>query len=89
MLYKKDKTIAAFLGLFLGVLGGHRFYLGQNSMGVGYVLATCTFVGAFVIFMISIIDFIGFLAMPQDEFDRRYNPYKVIDKAWHSLAQKK
>ena len=34
----KSRTTAIVLGLFLGVFGAHRFYLGQIGWGVGYLL---------------------------------------------------
>ncbi|MCU0446560.1 MAG: TM2 domain-containing protein [Microscillaceae bacterium] len=71
---KKDKIIAAILAWFLGIFGIHRFYLGQTGMGIGYLLGTITIVGAVITGIISFVDFVGLLIMPQETFDRRYNP---------------
>ena len=72
---KKDKIIAAILAWFLGVFGIHRFYLGQTGMGIGYLLGTITIIGVFITGIVSLVDAVGFLIMPQDVFDRRYNPH--------------
>ena len=34
----KNKTTAALLAFFLGVLGAHKFYLGNTKMGIIYLL---------------------------------------------------
>ncbi|HAS45839.1 MAG TPA: hypothetical protein DCS93_35485 [Microscillaceae bacterium] len=75
--HKKSKMTAALLAWFLGIFGAHRFYLNQNSMGVGYILGSITFIGIFVTGIISFVDFIGFLVMSEEDFDRRYNPHLV------------
>lgn len=40
----RNRMVALLLCLFLGVLGGHKFYLGHTGMGVVYLL-TCGFCG--------------------------------------------
>jgi TM2 domain-containing membrane protein YozV len=77
---KKDKIIAAILAWFLGIFGIHRFYLGQTGMGIGYLLGTITIFGVFITGIISFVDFIGLLIMPQETFDRRYNPQLYYGK---------
>lgn len=37
---QKSKTVAGLLGIFLGALGIHNFYLGNNSKGVAQLLLT-------------------------------------------------
>ncbi len=63
----KDKTLAALLAFFGGSVGLHRFYLGQNALGILYI---CLF---FVTWIVGIIDAIKFLTMDQKTFDLRYN----------------
>ena len=65
----KDKTTAALLGIFLGGIGIHRFYLGQGGMGVLCILFCWTFIPAFVGF----IDGIIFLTMSDENFNHKYN----------------
>lgn len=45
---KKDTTIAILLALFLGGLGGHRFYMNQPGIAVIYILFCWTFIPAVV-----------------------------------------
>ncbi len=49
----KSKSTAALLAFFLGGLGIHRFYLGQNGVGILYLLFCWTFIPAFIAFLIS------------------------------------
>ena len=54
----KSKIVAGLLALFLGSLGIHWFYLGDNKKGVIYILVsllTCG-IGATVIQILAIID---------------------------------
>ena len=72
----KNKTIAAVLALFVGVLGIHKFYLGRIGMGILYIFTLGFFlIGAF-------IDAIILFSMSQDAFDMKYNPslFKRIDE---------
>lgn len=80
---KKSKSTAALLAFFLGFFGVHRFYLNQNGMGIGLILGTMTIFGAIVTRIISFVDFIGFLTMSEEEFNRRYNPHLV---AYHGYG---
>jgi len=45
---KKDGTTGVLLSLFLGVFGGHKFYLGQTKQGVLYALFFWTLVPFFL-----------------------------------------
>lgn len=69
----KDKNIAGILGLFFGVFGVHRFYLGQTGLGVLYLVFFWTGITA----LIGLIDAIVFLSMDRDEFDMKYNRHHV------------
>jgi TM2 domain-containing membrane protein YozV len=42
----KQKLIAGLLGIFLGSIGIHRFYLGYNKIGVYQIIATVLTCGA-------------------------------------------
>lgn len=54
----KDKITAAVLAFFLGSLGIHNFYLGENKKGVVKIIATlCCGIG----FILALIDFIKLL----------------------------
>ena len=65
----KSKTTTAFLALFLGHIGVHRFYLGQTLYGVLYLLFCWTFIPS----TIAIIDFILFITMSHKKFNLKYN----------------
>ncbi|RMH47148.1 MAG: TM2 domain-containing protein [Gammaproteobacteria bacterium] len=41
---RKDPTTAVLLALFLGGIGGHKFYLGQTGLGVLYLLFCWTMI---------------------------------------------
>ncbi|MDJ0277609.1 TM2 domain-containing protein [Sphingomonas sp. 2R-10] len=69
---RKDKVAAALLAFFLGIFGVHRFYLGRVGSGIAMLVLTCTLVGIFVTSIWSLIDFIRYLVMDNDEFHHRY-----------------
>lgn len=72
----KSKTTAILLAFFLGGLGIHRFYLGQNGRGVLYLLFCWTGIPLFI----SIIDTIMLLIMSEESFNINYNGllYKTL-----------
>ena len=75
----KDKNIAAILAFFLGGFGAHRFYLNQIGLGFVYLIFSCTGVPAIVAF----IDFIVYLAMSEERFNKIYNKgqsFQIIPK---------
>lgn len=63
----KDKNVAAILAFFVGWLGIHRFYLGQIGLGIVYVVFMP------LGFLLSMIDFVAFLAMDKEVFNVKYN----------------
>ncbi len=79
----KNKNVAGILALLVGIFGTHRFYLGQRFLGAVYFLMFWAGLGITIeegnpIVMLlpallSIVDGIVFLAMPWEDFDRRYN----------------
>jgi TM2 domain-containing membrane protein YozV len=64
----KSRIAAALFALFLGGLGAHKFYLGQTGLGILYLIFCWTFIPAFIGF----IEFILFLTMSDDEFNKKY-----------------
>ncbi len=73
----KDKIVAAILALFLGTLGIHWFYLGDNRKGITYLLVTTllcwTLIAPLIMGVIAFIDGILFLLMDENEFNAKYN----------------
>jgi TM2 domain-containing membrane protein YozV len=65
----KSKFTTIMLTFFLGGLGIHRFYLGQNKLGLFYLLFFWTFIPA----IIALIDFFAFIFMTEDSFNYKYN----------------
>lgn len=89
MMPRRSKTILALLALFLGVLGAHWWYLRRpyawlvSAMAVACALAALQFPVWFdnpVFFLLFIPMIDGFIEaavfalMPDEKFDRRYNP---------------
>jgi TM2 domain-containing membrane protein YozV len=69
---KKNPTTAVLLALFLGGLGIHKFYLGQNSQGILYLLFFWTYIPALIAF------FEAFVIAGQVG---KYNQQKAIELA--------
>jgi TM2 domain-containing membrane protein YozV len=65
----KSKSTTVLLTFFLGGLGIHRFYLGQNGMGILYLVFCWTFIPS----CIALIDFFVFLFMSEYRFNNKYN----------------
>lgn len=78
----KNKITAGLLALFFGAFGTHRFYLGQRFVGIVYFFAFCFSMlitieegTPLILFpaLVAFLDAIIFFAMPQRDFDKRYN----------------
>lgn len=74
----KNKVAAGLLGIFLGWLGIHKFYLGYNKEGLIMLLAsliggilTCG-ISIAVISVIGLIEGILYLTKSDDEFAQKY-----------------
>jgi TM2 domain-containing membrane protein YozV len=67
---KKDKIVAIILCWLLGWIGIHKFYLGQSSAGILYVLFFWTAIPAIVAFF----EFFILAFMSETEFNRQFNP---------------
>ncbi len=83
---RKDTTVGVLLCLFLGGLGAHRFYLGQNLLGIVYL---CCFIPYWIVsmlFFLGIPLILPFLVLVIEAFlvggrVRRYN-----ERAAHEIA---
>ena len=76
----KSKSTATILGLCLGCFGVARFYVGDNGLGIFYLLLTIIlslisfgFGFIFVGSVLCLIDFIYFLSMNESTFNQKYN----------------
>lgn len=65
----KNKTTAILLAFFLGSIGIHQFYLGNNTKGVLYLLFFWTLIPS----ILALIDFITLIIMTDDDFNKKYN----------------
>lgn len=66
---KKSKATAGILGILLGGLGAHKFYLGKTGKGILYLLLCWTFIPG----IIGFIEGIQYLIMSDEDFDRKFN----------------
>ncbi len=64
----KSRIAAALFAFFLGGFGGHKFYLGQVGLGIVYLIFCWTFIPSIIAF----IEFILFLTMSDEKFNRQY-----------------
>lgn len=62
--YKKNKITAGLLALFLGGIGIHRFYIGDSTKGILYLIFFWTFIPG----IIALIDAIRIFIMSEKEF---------------------
>lgn len=81
----KNKIAAGLLGIFLGVFGIHKFYLGYTKEGVTMLLISVlggivTFgMAAWVVALFGLIEGIIYLTKSDEEFRERYVQAR---KAW-------
>ena len=74
----KNKVTAGILGILLGALGVHKFYLGCTSAGVIMLLVTILGgiftlgLAAYAISIIALVEGIIYLCKGDEEFDRIY-----------------
>lgn len=55
----KSKLVAGLLGLFLGGIGIHNFYLGYTGKGIAQILLSCTGISSIWALIESIMIFCG------------------------------
>lgn len=70
----KEKLVAGLLGIFLGGLGIHKFYLGYNKEGLIMLLVsllTCG-MGATITSLIGLIEGVIYLTKSDEEFQQTY-----------------
>lgn len=65
----KNKGTAVVLAILLGGFGVHKFYLGENKIGILYLCFFWTFIPS----IIGIIDGILILSLSDENFNRKYN----------------
>jgi TM2 domain-containing membrane protein YozV len=81
----EKKMVAGILGILLGCLGIHKFYLGMNKEGLIMLLVTIVGgaltcgIGVSVMGVIGLIEGIMYLTKSDEEF---VNTYVVGKKGW-------
>jgi TM2 domain-containing membrane protein YozV len=75
------KMVAGILGILLGGLGIHKFYLGMTTAGLIMLLVSVLTCGAgwTVMHVIGVVEGIMYLIKPDEDF---YQEYIVDQKAW-------
>ncbi|MDR2081868.1 MAG: NINE protein [Campylobacteraceae bacterium] len=66
---EKSRIAAALFAFFLGGLGVHKFYLGKIGQGILYLIFCWTLIPS----LIAFVEFIIYLIMSDEEFNRKYN----------------
>ena len=77
----QKKMVAGILGILLGGLGIHKFYLGMTNAGLIMLLVsvlTCG-IGWTVMHVIGLVEGILYLTKSDDEFEKQY---LIEQKAW-------
>ncbi|MEA5535907.1 NINE protein [Crocosphaera sp. XPORK-15E] len=69
----KNRLVAALLALFLGYVGIHKFYLGENLAGILYLIFSWTLIPG----LIAFFEFLGLVLMSDQSFDAKFN-YQYI-----------
>ncbi|MFZ3590053.1 TM2 domain-containing protein [Bacillus sp. DJP31] len=64
----KSKIVAGILGILLGSLGAHKFYLGKIGMGLLYLIFSWTGIPG----IIGLIEGILYLVKSDEEFHAKY-----------------
>ncbi|MEO5339975.1 MAG: TM2 domain-containing protein [Magnetococcus sp. MYC-9] len=79
---KKSQTVAAVLCLFLGGMGGHRFYLGPTWLGVVYLLLCWTGIPS----LIAMVETYIIAFSSQETWAKKYNS-GTITPATHAAIK--
>ncbi len=66
---RKSQTVASVLCLFLGSVGGHRFYLGPTWLGVVYLLLCWTGIPS----LIAMVETFIIVFSSQETWAKKYN----------------
>lgn len=64
----KDRVTAGILGILLGGIGAHKFYLGETGLGILYLCFFWTAIPA----LVGLIEGIIYLSKTDEEFQAKY-----------------
>lgn len=65
---KRSRLMTAFLAVFFGGIGIHKFYLGKPTWGLAYIFFSWTFIPL----ILGIIEGISYLLMTDKSFELKY-----------------
>ena len=75
----KNRVVAGVLGIVLGTLGVHKFYLGYVGTGIVHVVLTVLIITAPISFIVGLIEGIRYLMKTDEDF---HNTYVENRKSW-------
>jgi TM2 domain-containing membrane protein YozV len=73
----RNKYIAALLAIFLGLFGIHKFYLGQKTAGIIYLIFFWTGIPE----IIGIVEGIIYLFTSEENFNKKYNADRKLESS--------
>ncbi|WP_240941435.1 TM2 domain-containing protein [Paenibacillus sp. HB172176] len=65
----KNKNVAGVLGILLGGLGIHKFYLGRIGWGIVYLIFCWTYIPS----ILGVIEGITYFASSEEKFHNKYS----------------
>ena len=82
--WQKNKLVAGLLGILLGGLGIHKFYMGSWGWGIVFLafVVLTVFIGSLVTSIIGLVEGIMFLVMTEDAFAEKYPPETEAPFRW-------
>ena len=88
---RRNRIAAAAISAFLGAVGGQRWYLRQNGVGImmAFALFATNFKLAPIFMIFGLFEAVKFLSMSDQEFDRRYNRYASQNRKGDYLEQRR
>ena len=72
----KSKPTATLLGLFLGMLGANKFYMGSWGWGIVYLVLSLTFFFAWIPFFVNFAEVVKIILMTDNEFAAKAEAFK-------------
>ena len=68
----KSRVVAGVLGIFLGALGIHKFYLGYTGAGIVHIVLTVLVISAPISAIVGLIEGIIYLTKTEEDFHKTY-----------------
>jgi TM2 domain-containing membrane protein YozV len=82
--WEKNKLVAGLLGILLGGIGAHKYYMGSWGWGIVFTATVILSMGflAFIPAIIGLVEGIMFLVMSEDTFAEKYPPETEAPFRW-------